>query len=140
MNFAFGLKPHHKHGHFFPDIWESILCLPELNWGSLVLFLPVTISLFVLMRKVPAVPWMVLIPVTTIFFGWMCDPEAGFVTGWPLPTLKTKYGMLQPDIVIWPDASALAASSVFEVIIAGCSVAFVAVLETLISAKIAAFR
>jgi SulP family sulfate permease len=142
MNSALGLHPHHKHGHFFPDVYESFAALDTAEWGPCVMFFLVVLLLFPLMKKFPSVPWMVLIPVVTILFGWLSSE--GLLGAWDLPTLKTKYGALQPDIIIMlkpePLSAAFANGDIFGLIIAAGSVAFVAILETLISAKIAGFR
>merc|ERR1711935_490385 len=142
MNSALGLHPHHKHGHFFPDVYESFAALDTAEWGPCVMFFLVVLLLFPLMKKFPSVPWMVLIPVVTILFGWLSSE--GLLGAWDLPTLKTKYGALQPDIIIMlkpePLSAAFANGDIFGLIIAAGSVAFVAILETLISAKITGFR
>ena len=31
LNFAFGLHPHHKHKHFYENVWESLKLLPEIG-------------------------------------------------------------------------------------------------------------
>jgi MFS superfamily sulfate permease-like transporter len=61
--------------------------------------------------------------------------------GWVLPTLKTQYGDMDTDIISLPKWSVIDdCDDKFGLILAGLSVCIVAVLETLISAKIAEIR
>ena len=153
LDFALGLSPATKHKELVLNVGESFAAFDTAKWESMVLFFPMTPALFLLMRKVPKIPWMVVLPGLTIILGYLCNE--GHIDGWDLPTLKTKYGELEPDIVnvpgdVWSsscDANETASTSncggvdnVGGVIIAGFSVAIVAVLETLVSAEIAATR
>jgi MFS superfamily sulfate permease-like transporter len=103
----------------------------------MVLFFPLTIALLLLMKHYPKVPWMVLLPLLSIFFGFFFREKD---SGWYLPTLRTKFGDLPSSIAVLPDPKALqklSSSDIGGLILAGLTVAFVSVLETLISAKIA---
>jgi SulP family sulfate permease len=132
INFAFGLSPAHKHPHFVANIYESVIILDEQQWQSTLCFLLSTPVLWFLMRKVPKIPWMLVLPAVCIPIGWVCDTN-----GLNLLTLKSKYGMLKPELVqpLQPTSASFA-----DMIIPSASIAFVAVLETLISAKIAKDR
>eukprot|EP01052_Picozoa_sp_SAG31_P023453 SAG31_NODE_1934_length_6875_cov_2.868506_3_plen_401_part_00 len=62
-------------------------------------------------------------------------------SGWILPTLKTKFGSLDADLISWPKWKAVEdCDDIPGFIIASLSVCIVAVLETLISAKIGDMR
>ena len=64
-----------------------------------------------------------------------------FEHGWVLPTLKTQYGSLDASLVSLPRWSVVeACDDKLGLIVAGLSISIVAVLETLISAKIAEMR
>merc|ERR1712000_248138 len=106
--------------------------LGEQQWQSTLCFLLSTPVLWFLMRKVPKIPWMLVLPAVCIPIGWVCDTN-----GLNLLTLKSKYGMLKPELVqpLQPTSASFA-----DMIIPSASIAFVAVLETLISAKIAKDR
>ena len=104
----------------------------------MVLFFPELIVLAVLVKYAPRVPWMVVIPLCTILLGYFFEDPA---SGWELPTLQTEFGALPNAVAVLPDPGALrSCSSIFSLLVASASVALVAVLETLISAKIADFR
>lgn len=81
---------------------------------------------------------MAVIPLASLPLGWI-----GELWQWGLPTLKSKYGQLSPDLLSPPSPAVLAAlppGGAAGVVAAILSVAAVAVLETLISAKIAGDR
>jgi SulP family sulfate permease len=134
INYAFGLSGLKSHVEFVDNLWESLVHLNQSQWGSMLLFFPLTAALLLLMKNYPRVPWMVLLPLLTIFFGFFFrDKESG----WFLPTLHTKFGELPNTAVSVPEGSVLSSSTdAGGIILAGFTVAFVSVLETLISAKI----
>ncbi len=137
INYAFGLSGLKPHVEFLDNLWESLSHLNEAQWGSMVLFFPLTIALLLLMKRFPKIPWMVLLPLLTIFLGYFLREED---SGWYLPTLQTKFGSLPNVIATLPDPATFnksPSSDIGGIILAGLTVAFVSVLETLISAKIA---
>jgi SulP family sulfate permease len=134
INYAFGLSGLKPHVEFLDNLWESLSHMGEAQWGSMVLFFPLTVALLLLMKHYPKVPWMVLLPLLTILFGYFFR---GKDSGWYLPTLQTKFGDLPNSVAALPEARSLNASDAGGLILAGVTVAFVSVLETLISAKIA---
>ena len=81
-----------------------------------------------------------LLPLLTILLGYLSDKD--MLGGIILPTLKDKYGTLQARIVEVPSVplADFAAGDVFGLIRNAFGIAFVAILETLISAKIAEQR
>jgi len=136
INFACGLTPDKKYKLFIMNIIESIKTLDETQWPSVVLFFITAPILWFLMRKLPKIPWTVIIPVVSIPLGYFIyKVDVGF----DLLTLESKYGVLKPEIVKSISMSKHTASW-GDLIIPSFSVAIVAVLETLISAKIAATR
>lgn len=138
INYAFGLKGLKTKPSFPETVADSIAHLDHAQWGSMVLFFPQTVALYLLMRFVPKVPWLVIIPLSTILLGYFFEDPS---LGWDLPTLKTKFGQLPNTVAVGPSLDALKdCKDVGGLIVASASVAFVSVLETLISAKIAEFR
>lgn len=134
INFACGLMPGKKHKLFVMNIVESILSLGETKPSSLIVFAISAPLLWLLMRKVPKIPWTVLLPVVSIPLGFLCDEGH---LGFDLLTLKSKYGTLEPELV---QPLAASGATFAEMLIPSLSIAIVAILETLISAKIAAGR
>jgi len=141
INFALGLSPAAKHAEFVANLWESLAALGGTRAGSVALFVPELAALLLLMKRVPRVPWAVVLPGLTIILGYLADGSDGPLSAWVLPTLRSQYGELSATVVSLPDVGALRrCGDLAGVLAASLSVSFVAVLETLISAKIAGFR
>jgi SulP family sulfate permease len=133
LNFAFGLTGTITNQSFGVNTYDSLVHLHQAHWGSMVLFFPLSLALMLLLKYVPKVPWMVVLPLGTILFGYFFTDSPA----WKLPTLMSKYGQLPGLVVVTPNSDALTkCDDVFGLILASFSVGFVAVLETLISAKI----
>jgi len=137
INFACGVVPAAKHKFFVMNIYASIKELGDTKMPSLILFLIQAPVMWLLMRKFPKIPWTVIIPFASIPLGWVCD--AGHVD-LDLWTLKTKYGELAPELAQLPRPLTEIKPDWLPLMVASLSVAIVAVLETLISAKIAGTR
>jgi MFS superfamily sulfate permease-like transporter len=141
INFALGLSPAAKHAEFVANLWESLAALGGTAPGSVALFVPELAALLLLMERVPRVPWAVVLPGLTIVLGYLAHGSDGPLSAWALPTLRSQYGELSATVVSLPDVGALRrCGDLAGVLAASLSVSFVAVLETLISAKIAGFR
>jgi len=144
MNMAFDLKPSGpKHEHFYENVIESFKVLDQARAAPAIFFLVTCSLLLSLAKYLPkirghAIPWTVIIPLLTLIFGYLSNTNN--LGGIELPTLKDKYGTLQARIIEPPFSKPLsyyAKGNVSGIITASFGIAFVAVLETLISAKIA---
>ena len=143
LNMAFDLQPvGPKHKHFYENVIESLKILDELSWAPAITFVFLTVLLLSLVKWVPKVkgrpiPWTVIIPLLTIILGYLSDSDN--LGGIRIPTLKDKYGELKARVVVPPSQSLehYAQGSYSGIFTAAFGIAFVAVLETLISAKIA---
>lgn len=152
LNFALGVTPAQKHESFIWNVYESLSALAtpgQLKMPSLVVFIVTTPLLLFLMRKYAKVPWTVIIPFLSIFLGWLGGvPHADEVSSdssllpLDLLTLKSKYGDLPFHLYqpLKPLHSIVPNGNVFLLLLDSAGIAFVAVLETLISARIAASR
>ena len=89
--------------------------------------------LLVRLPKYPMVPWAVILTIVGIFVG-MFNGQPGDML-YSLTTLEKKYGDLSLQMITLPSLDA----DVFnkDVIYSSIAVAFIAVLETLISARLA---
>jgi len=133
MNFALGLAPAVRHPEFFLNVIESFKIISEAKAESYSLFIPLVVALYFLMKHIPKIPWSVLLPGLTMIVGYTQRDS----TTWMIPTLKTKYGSLEPTLFALPKVDVLRKADIGGVLGAAAAVAFVAVLETLIAAKIA---
>mmetsp|Transcript_23307 Transcript_23307/g.51210 ORF Transcript_23307/g.51210 Transcript_23307/m.51210 type:complete len:663 (-) Transcript_23307:190-2178(-) len=143
INMAFDLKPPGpKKEHFHENFVESLKVLPELSPAPAVFFLVNVALLLLLVKYLPkvkgiSVPWTVVVPIVSILAGYLSHEE--LLGGFSLPTLKSKYGTLEPQIFRLPEHPPTYYSSgkMGSLFSAAFGIAFVAILETLISAKIA---
>lgn len=156
VDFALGLSsgsPVHIHGFEISPVVSKLLAssqaLHTVTVGSVVLFTVSTIGMLLLYRWRPTIPWMVPYAILTIIFGVVCellDPENA--SPFCLPTLKTKYGLLEfqlavplkPLTQIVDTSDGTMRAQYMDILAGALSVAFVGILETLISAKIAATK
>lgn len=139
INFACGLNPP-KDKRFYMSVYNSIATLDEIVWSSFIIFAITTPVLFILMRKLPKIPWTVVIPLLSIPLGALGDADIG-VLPFEVLTLKSKYNF-QPRLVepLKPLSSLVPPQETMQFLVASLSTCVVAVLETLISAKIAQGR
>jgi len=132
---AMGLAIKHTHTEFHLKLVESFYYTPTLMQGRTFAFFAVNFAaLFVLMPAYPTVPWAVLVTVVGILVGMHNggNPDAYFAS---LTTLERKYGDLSLQMVTWPSMGVDMLSK--DVVYSSIAVAFIAVLETLISARLA---
>lgn len=134
-----------KSEHFHENLIRSLEALHGYSLAPAILFFVMTALLLALVKyagkiKGRSVPWTVLIPIFTILLGYLSDQK--MLGGIVLPTLKDKYGTLKPRVVEAPSTplAEFAEGQVIELIRTAFGISFVAVLETLISAKIAEQR
>jgi len=146
LEMALDLRPDgHKSEHFHENVIRSIQALHGYSLAPAILFFVVTVLLLTLVKyagkiRGKSIPWTVLLPLFTILLGYLSDRD--MLGGIILPTLKDKYGTLQARIVEVPSVplADFAKGDVFGLIRNAFGIAFVAILETLISAKIAEQR
>jgi sulfate permease, SulP family len=115
-------------------VYESIIHLPQLNWFAAVIFLVCTVALLVLGKKWPKVPWAILIAIIGIVLGNL--GSHGLIP-FALETLQTKYGNLDAGYMFFFPTGFTTSMLSANMIKGGMAISFIAMLETLISAKIA---
>jgi SulP family sulfate permease len=134
LNFALGLpKPHVRHESFVDNMLENLLLVDQLDWASLVLFTVSLVALLVLITKFGKVPWAIILATLGIIGGALIANDV--IPGKNIQTLETRFGDLDFALFSLPRFSSSFVS--LDFFSAAFSIAFVAVLETLISAKIA---
>eukprot|EP00004_Rigifila_ramosa_P000411 TRINITY_DN1044_c0_g1_i1.p1 TRINITY_DN1044_c0_g1~~TRINITY_DN1044_c0_g1_i1.p1 ORF type:complete len:635 (+),score=183.01 TRINITY_DN1044_c0_g1_i1:46-1950(+) len=137
LNFIFGITPHESHPEFLLNVKQTLSQLGETNGWHIFLFVPTFVIFYVMTKKKPKIPWYLLVSLFGILLGFLTDIDAIPIT---LGTLKTRYGTLKAELIDFGQYkgwSKVASPDFFDVLVGSFSVAFVAVLETLISAKIA---
>lgn len=132
LNFALGLKGLPAHESLLLNIRESLLHAGQADPGTIAVFAVTLATLFLLLRYLPRIPGAVAVAVPGMGLGYLS--HAGLIP-LQLQTVFSKYGALEatlvhiPSFAIPADHASLAKAVV--------TVAVVAVLETLLSAKIA---
>jgi len=149
LNFALGVTPAQKHERFVWNVYETLSAVTspgQLKMPSFIVFIVTTPLLLFLMRKYAKVPWTVIIPFASIALGWLGGVPHGDDELPLLPldllTLKSLYGDLPFKLVqpLKPLHSVVNNEDIASLLFDSAGIAFVAVLETLISARIAATR
>ena len=129
LNFALGLKGLEVHEHFIDNVIESFKHIGQaspVEFGIFALFLA---GLFVLLRIIPRIPGAIILAPLGIVLGYLSTAK---MIPLQINTLALKYPDLGAKIFDFPTFT-------FDrsLITAGLTVAIIAILETMISAKIA---
>lgn len=133
FNFAFGLQGLTVHESFLMNMVESLTHIAQMQVPSFALFAGMLCLLFVCARWFPRIPGAVIAAVLGIAIGAASEAH---LLPFTVQTLFTKYGEFHATLIQIPS---FPLSSIMSVEFAKVvfTVAVVAVLETLLSAKIA---
>ncbi len=131
LNSALGLSGLPVHESALLNIWESLTHVSQFNPLTAGLFLSLLLLLFVLARFFPRIPGAVVVAVLGIAVGYASERQ---LLPLAITTLHSKYGALQATLIQVPTFSLPPLS--MNLLKAAFTVAVVAVLETLLSAKI----
>lgn len=129
FNFAFGLSGLPKHEKLIDNLRESVYHLGGLSPVTLGVFLVFLAGLFLFAKWTPKMPGAVILAPIGIVIGWLSTNGS---LSFKLQTLQSTYGDLQMKLFELPHPVVSA-----DILLSAMAVAFVAILETLISAKIA---
>jgi SulP family sulfate permease len=129
FNFAFGLSGLAVHEKFFDNLLESFAHIGQMSIETFIVFVIFLAGLFLLRKLVPKIPGAVLLTPVGILLGYL---SVSHLTSLTLATLGTRYGVLQFSLFQIPQFNFSK-----ELVITGVTVAVIAILETMMSAKIA---
>lgn len=129
FNFAIGLKELEKHPHFIQNVLESLQHIHTGSLSTFLIFLSFLILLFLLARFLPRVPGAIILAPIGIALGY--GSQMGFIP-LSLETLGENFSNMSAALFI-PFRIELSK----PIISTAATVAIVAILETMISAKIA---
>ncbi len=132
FNFAFGLQGLPVHSDFIKNVLESFKALPQTNTAAFVIFAIGLTFLFFALKKIKYVPGPIILALAGIAVGYVANK--GLIP-LDIQTLATKFGDIPSALATFPILSFHIIDR--GVIVADITVAIVAILETLISAKIA---
>lgn len=132
INSALGLKGLPAREHFIQNVFESLKHLGQFDIWTVALFAITLCLLFVFLKLAPKIPGPIIIAPLGILAGYLS--EHGMISA-QFQTLHTKFGEIGSQIIQLSSFSfSFLNSSVMKTAFA---IAVVAILETLISAKIA---
>ena len=128
-NFALGINGLEKHEKFVSNLYETTIHISQTSVPAVTIFLLFLAGLFILLKLIPKIPGAILLTPVGIAIGYMSTNKLIPVS---LDTLETKFGDLQATFFILP--SFKIESALF---LTAFTVALIAILETMMSAKIA---
>lgn len=132
LNFALGLKNLPAHESFIKNIFESFKHIGQFDMWTLALFGIALCLLFVFLKLAPKIPGPIVVAILGIAIGYLSENGMIFAQ---FQTLNTKFGEIGSQIIQLQSFSFNFLD--YGVIKVALAVAVVAILETLISAKIA---
>ena len=138
VGFATGLYGLPKHKEFYQNVIETFSSLGDTQMKEFLCFLPFFVVLMSLSKWKPSIPWIIIIAALGIIYGVIMKEAVADDTLTP-KLLKDIYPTLASEVQLanfsyWSPAKEI---PTINIIIGAFKVAFVAVLETLISARIA---
>lgn len=129
LNFALGLQNLEKHEAFSDNLLESVQHINEASSVAMVVFAIFLVGLFIFKKVTPKLPGAILLAPLGILLGYLS--EAGVIP-FALQTLGSKFGDIAFHLFEVPQ---------FEIsgflIKTAAVIALIAILETMLSAKIA---
>lgn len=144
INSALGIVGLPTHESLVKNISESLTHIDSLNWGAFIPFIVGLSLLFTMLKHKPNWPNAIIVAILGIIFGYFSSIGIIHIT---FQTIGNKYPDLNNNLFLFPHLSSLYLNTKFAVLstteqikllLSGSAViAFVAVLETLISAKTA---
>jgi len=138
INFALGLPKLTRHPEFVSNLYESINNAGKASVSAIAFFVIGLSALLMLSKRYGKIPWAVVLAFIGIIIGGAADAAGSAVP----QTIKTQYGDLQLTLVqvsvVFTQGLPNAGLEVWYDLLRGAiSITAVAVLETLISARIA---
>lgn len=129
INPALGLENIPKHTKFMANIFESLKHVHQFSWIAVCAFSFFFICLQILRRVVPSIPGAIIVAPMGIVIGYLSTIG---ILPFKIQTLGNQFGALTPTLIQFPKLTFSTAmlSPAFVI-------AFIAILETMLAAKIA---
>lgn len=129
FDFAFGIPAHARHEHLMGNLWESLQLIGSSSGAALAIFGLFLAALFAIARFVPSLPPVIAVTPFGILLGYAASTG---VLPWVVQTLGDKFTDIQPRLFLFPSFSFS-----LSYMIPALAIAVVALLETMLSAKVA---
>jgi SulP family sulfate permease len=131
LNFALGLKNLPTHEKLIENVMESLTHIGALQWGTVALFAIGFAFLYMWRKFFTKVPGVMVLAPIGILLGYLS--QAGII-GMEFQTLFSKFGNISGSLWSVPKISLVLNQEIF---LGAAAICVVAILETLMSAKIA---
>mmetsp|Transcript_46829 Transcript_46829/g.124591 ORF Transcript_46829/g.124591 Transcript_46829/m.124591 type:complete len:651 (-) Transcript_46829:158-2110(-) len=137
LNFALGLDKVPRHPSFVENVIENLNHAGAAEWQAIVMFLAFGLGQFNLGKLYPRIPWAIVMACIGIALGYLSSIPG--VMSYKIRTLDSRYPGLSLSLFSIPTfrAELFMPQTFYALFMNSLSIAFVAILETLISAKIA---
>lgn len=129
FDFAFGIPAHARHEHLMGNLWESLQLIGSSSGAALAIFGLFLAALFAIARFLPSLPPVIAVTPFGILLGYAASTG---VLPWLVQTLGDKFTDIQPRLFLFPSFSFS-----LSYMIPALAIAVVALLETMLSAKVA---
>lgn len=129
LNSAFGIVSKGKYERLIDNIIDTFTHLNLISLETTLVFAVALILLFAFARFLPKIPGIIVVAPLGIIFGYLCSNGTIPIT---LQTLGSKFGNITASLFALPKFY-----FTVSMITPGFTIAVIAILETLISAKIA---
>lgn len=129
LNFALALTNLPQHPHFIYNVFESCRHIASASLSAVALFSGSLVLLLILMKKIPHIPGAIIISPIGILIGYLSSSN---LIPLHIQTLESKFADLSPQLFIMPSLSFAPA-----LLLPSITIAIIAILETIISGRIA---
>lgn len=131
INNAFSLKPEHVHEQLLFNIFESLKVIQDAQLTSGLFFIGGLLFLIIAKKRIPGLPGAIILSVFGIVLGFMATHN---IIPIQIPTLFSKFGQLSLNLLPSQLPTFTFSKSIVQ---AATIIAFIAIIETMLSAKIA---
>ena len=135
INFALGLDKLPRHPSFVDNVVENLSHIQDTEWQAVVMFISFLAGQVTLGKLFPRIPWAVVMSCIGIFLGYLSGTDG--IMGYKIRTLDSRYPGLSLSLFDIPSfrPEYFVPQTLYALTLTSLSITFVAILETLISAK-----
>lgn len=131
INNAFGLQPEHAHEHLMLNVVESVRVIEQVQPVSVIIFGLGLLFLTYTKKKWPTMPGSIALAGMGMVLGFMATNS---YIPLHVPTLYSKFGALSLSLIPNHLPTFVLNTAILQ---AGSIIAFIAIIETMLSAKVA---
>jgi SulP family sulfate permease len=135
INFALGLDPVPRHLSFMANVIENLTRIGDSEWQAVTMFISFLVGQILLSTFYPRIPWAIVMACIGIFLGYLSSIDG--MMSYKIKTLDSRYPGLSLSLFQIPSFSPeyFMPRTFTSLFLKAVSITFVAILETLISAK-----